>query len=125
MHTEYDLDIGLWHQLTTNPLTKGPYLSSRRLLAFLERSSEDGAFKTAAERGGRWPSWMQMLKELTNEAYRFRASFHAANSTTDNDARFDPTPFEFVDPVDQEAAAKVEAEKESAAQRFNSELGYS
>ena len=110
------VDIGLWHRLTINPDTGAPYLSSRRLLAVLEHLPDDSAVKTAA-RGGRWTDWKQMLAEVANEAYRFRASYHAAHSTDDNDVRFDPTPFEFVDPVVAEVRAEVErAEAEVAAQ---------
>lgn len=66
-----------------------------------------------------------MLKEIANESLRLRASYHAAHSTPEHDARFDPTPFEFVDPVDQEGIAKAKAEEVAAAEQFNAELGYS
>lgn len=118
-------DIAHWHQLTINPETGTPRLSSRRLLTLLEFGPEDGPFKTAAERGGRWSSWKQMLAEIANEGYRFRSSYHAVNSTPENDARFDPTKFEFLDPIDQEIRAKREAEEAAAADEFNAQIGYS
>ena len=110
------VDIGLWHRLTINPDTGAPYLSSRRLLLLLEHLPDDSAVKTAA-RGGRWSDWKRMLAEVANEAYRFRASYHAVHSTEDNDVRFDPSRVEFVDPVVAEVRAELErAEAEVAAQ---------
>lgn len=89
-------------------------MSSRRLLLLLEHIDDEGPFKTAT-RGGRWSLRMQMAAETANEAYRFRASYHAAHSTDDNDVRFDPP--EFIDPVIAEARAELEkVEAEIAAQ---------
>jgi hypothetical protein len=56
---------------------------------------------------------------------RFRASFHAANSTDDNDARFDPSPFFYLDPVDLKAKAEREEQESRAVALFNAEVGYS
>lgn len=119
------IDIAHWHQLTINPETGVPRLSSRRLLVLLEHLDDDSAFKTAAERGGRWPTWKQMLAEIANESYRFRSSYHAVNSTPDNDARFDPSKFEFLDPIDEKLRAEREAEEAAAADLFNTQIGYS
>ncbi len=121
-------DIAYWHRLTLNPETGTPRLSSRRLLVILDTADGDGPFKTAADRDGRWPDWKQMLAELTNEAYRMRSSFFAVNSE-DGAARFDTTPLEFVDPVDERLRAEREAEKEKQAQQsqsdFESAMGFS
>jgi hypothetical protein len=112
-----NIDIGLWHSLAINPLTGGPYLSSRRLLILLEHMPEESEFKRVAERGGRWSIKNQMQAESVNEQYRMRASYHAAHSTDDNDVRFDPTDYEFVDPVVARARAEQEAaEAEISAQ---------
>lgn len=90
-------------------------MSSRRLLILLEKMPEESEFKRVVERGGRWSLKTQILAETVNEAYRFRASYHAAHSTDDNDVRFEPP--EFVDPVVAEARAEQErAEAEVAAQ---------
>lgn len=112
-----NIDIGLWHSLAINPLTGGPYLSSRRLLVLLEHMPEESEFKRIAERGGRWSLAQQIAAEGVNEQYRMRASYHAAHSTDDNDVRFDPTDYEFVDPVIAQARAEAEAaEAEISAQ---------
>lgn len=87
------------------------------MLVLLEKLPDDSEFKTAAERGGRWPEWKQMLAEIANEAYRFRASYHAVHSTEEHDASFDPSPWEFVDPVTRrEQAEREQREAERSAQ---------
>lgn len=112
----HGLDIGLWHRLTINPDTQAPYLSSRRLLILIDKLPDKSEVKTAA-RGGRWPIETQMLSEIANEQLRMRASYHAAHSTDENDVRFDPEPWFFVDPVVAQARAELEAaEAEIAAQ---------
>lgn len=60
------IDIAHWHQLTINPETGCPRLSSRRLMVLLEHLPDTSEFKAAAERGGRWPDWKQMLSEIAN-----------------------------------------------------------
>lgn len=101
-------------------------LSSSELLDYLEWMDEEGAFKTQAERGGRWPTKQQMWAEMVNEAYRFRSSYFAVNGG--EDAVFDVTDLLFVDPVDRELKAKAEAEKAAATQRsqsnFESDMGF-
>lgn len=83
----------------------------------LDKLPDDSEYKTAAERGGRWPLAMELAAESYKEQLRFRASFHAANSTDDNDARFDPEPYFYLDPVDLKAKAEQERrEAEQAAQ---------
>lgn len=110
------LDIGLWHNLATNPLTGGPYLSSRRLLVLIDKLPEESDLKTAA-RGGRWPEWKQMLANVFNEQVDMRASYHAAHSTDECDVRFDPSDYYLIDPVIAKARAEREAvEAEIAAQ---------
>lgn len=99
-------------------------LSSGELLDYLEFMDDEGAFKTAL-RGGRWPDWKQMLAETTNEAYRLRASYHAAHSTPDVDARFDPEPLYFIGPGLREAYEAVAEQEAQAAVDFNAEIGFS
>lgn len=48
-------------------------MSSRRLLVLLEHAPEVGPYKTAL-RGGDWPEWMQMIKEIHKEIALNRAS---------------------------------------------------
>lgn len=117
----YNLDIGLWHRLTINPDTGAPYLSSRRLLVLADRLPDKSEVKTAA-RGGRWPIETQMLSEIANEGLRLRASYHAAHSTDENDVRFDPEPFYFVDPVIAKARAELEAVEAEIAEQTVPEL---
>lgn len=104
-----------------------PVLSSYELLIYLEFMDEAGAFKTDADRGGAWPTWQQMIAETTNEAYRFRASYHLVSSR--GESTFDPSDFEFVDPVirqqrERNTEADAEAAKDSQ-QRFEADIGFS
>ena len=89
-------------------------LSSYRLLELLEFMDENGAFKAAAERGGHWPDWKQMIAEGVNESYRSRALYlHAKYG---EDAAFDLSDFYFVDPVTHRERQKAEeAEAKLAA----------
>lgn len=96
-------------------------LSSYELLYILEFLPEDSAFKTAA-RGGRWPLTTLMAAETLNEAYRFRASYHAAHSTDENDVRFDPTDWLFIDPVVAQAEAEQERAEAAIAAQTEPEL---
>lgn len=120
------LHIKHWHR-GTRGADGDLLLSSYELLEILEHLPENGAFKTAAERGGRWPTWQQMLAETANEAYRMRAAYHVVNGG--EDAGFDPSPFEFVDPVDRERrrqfkAARAEQEAHSQSD-FEAQMGFS
>jgi len=102
-------------------------LSSYELLEILEFLPEESAFKTAAERGGRWPDWKQMIAEGVNESYRMRSAFQAANSE-DGKAGFDTEPFEFLDPIDAAARDEVGATKEAETARsvstFESDISF-
>ena len=104
-----------------------PILSSYELLYILDSLDDESAFKTQAERGGRWPIWKQMLAEVANESYRFRSSFHAANSENGS-AAFETADIEFVDPIvraERAAAAEVKAESDAKSQNtFQIKLGY-
>ncbi len=82
---------------------------------------EDGAFKTAA-RGGRWSEWKQMLAEATNNSYRMLAAYLAFHSTEDNDLRFDPKDFYFLDPREREIAAELERQEAEQASKTEPEL---
>lgn len=111
--------------------TRGPsgdlVLSSSELLNYLEYMDEGGAFKTDAQRGGAWPGWKQMLAENTNEAYRFRSSYHLVSSR--GESTFETEGLEFIDPVIREqrernAAADAEAARDSQ-DRFEAQIGWS
>jgi hypothetical protein len=101
-------------------------LSSYELLELLEHLPEDSAFKTQAERGGRWPDWKQMLAESVNESYRMHAAYNLVNGG--EEASFDPSDYEFVDPVDRKRQAELDAMDEEAAEdaqeRFESQIGF-
>lgn len=96
------------------------------MLELLEFMDEDGAFKTAAERGGRWSTRQQMWAEITNEAYRFRASYQLVNGG--KDAYFDPSDFEFVDPVVRKSREEIAAADAAAAvnaqEQFEAAIGF-
>lgn len=102
-------------------------LSSYELLEILEFLPDESAFKTAAERGGRWPDWKRMLAESVNESYRMRSSFQAANSEN-AEAGFDTADIEFVDPVvraeNDKAAAAKDAADGQAQNTFEHKMGY-
>ena len=102
-------------------------LSSYELLEFLEFLPDESAFKTAAERGGRWPGWKQMLAESVNELYRIHSAFLAANSD-DGEAAFDTEPHEFADPViaklRAEASVNSRAETASKVSGFESDISF-
>lgn len=105
-----------WHRATRDA-DGDLILSSYDLLQILEFLPEDGPFKTAAERGGRWDIKTVMLANIFNEQVDMRASYHAAHSTDDCDVRFDPSDYYAVDPVDAKFRAEQEkAEAEIAAQ---------
>lgn len=57
-------DIFDWHRQS---------MSSRKLLVLLQHAREEDAFKTAM-RGGEWPEWQLMLKEIHKEVAVGRAS---------------------------------------------------
>lgn len=120
------LHIKHWHRGTRGD-DGDLLLSSYELLELLEYLPDTGAFKTAAERGGRWPTWQQMLAEAVNESYRLRAAYHAVNGG--EDSAFDPSPFEFVDPIDRERREQfraADAERQAASNsNFEAELGFS
>lgn len=105
-----NLDIGLWHTLAINPLTGGPYLSSRRLLNLLEHMPEESECKRVIERGGQWDIRTQIAAMSYNEQVDMRASYHAAHSTDECDVRFDPSEYYIIDPV----IAELRAEQEQA-----------
>lgn len=119
-----NIDIGLWHQLTINPLTGGPYLSSRRLLVIIEGLPEGGRYKTAA-RGGRQTRAERVAEEHYNETARLRLSYHVVNGGAD--ASYEP--IFCVDPIDEIEAARLDAEDEQyqaqAIADFESEIGFS
>lgn len=102
-------------------------LSSYELLEILKFLPDESAFKTAAERGGRWSSWQRMLAESVNESYRMRSAFQAAHSE-DGEAGFDTEPFEFLDPIDAQARDKAGATKEAETARsvstFESDISF-
>lgn len=99
------IDIGWWHRFTLDD--EGfPRLSSRRLLALLDELPDLSGYKTALRDGG-WPSWMLMLKQLTNEATLHRASLYAGG---DNEYSVKV----FVDPIE----AREQKEQKEAEEQF-------
>lgn len=126
LHRYHGLHIKHWHRGTRGD-DGDLILSSYELLTYLEFLDEGSEFKAAAERGGRWPTWKKMLAEAVNEAYRLRAAYHVVNGG--EDAGFDPSPFEFVDPVDQERRQQfraIEAEEQARSQaEFEAAMGFS
>lgn len=102
-------------------------LSSYELLYILEFLPEKSAFKTAAERGGRWTGLERMVAEIANEQYRMRSSYFAVNSEG-GELGFSTDAYEFIDPVDQArraADAVTKAIKQSQSQDdFESQIGY-
>ena len=101
-------------------------LSSYELLEVLEFLPEESAFKTDAERGGRWPEWKRMLAEAVNQGYRMHASYLTAHGVEDVS---DTSAYEFVDPVDLAEKRRREELQAAANQqsqiRFEQELGFS
>jgi hypothetical protein len=102
-------------------------LSSYELLEILEFLPDDSAFKTWAERGGRWVDWKRMLAESVNESYRMRSSYLAVNSENGSSA-FDTEDYEFMDPIDAEARVDAdghaEAETSDSVTRFESDISF-
>lgn len=119
-----NLDIGLWHRLTINPLTGGPYLSSRRLLVLLEGLDDEGRYKKAT-RGGRQTRKERVQEETYNEIAILRSSYHTVN-TEDGKGYYEPAILR--DPVDEAEKARRDAEKaeqaEKANQDFESQMGF-
>jgi hypothetical protein len=102
----YHLDIADWH---TGVMT------SRRLLALLEQLPDDSVYKTAFERDGQWPVWMQMLKTVANETSMHRASLYAGG-----DNAYDVQVF--VDPIEQKQRLQEALEEHQFHQEATSEL---
>lgn len=119
-----NLDIGLWHRLTINPLTGGPYLSSRRLLVIIEGLDEEGRYKTA-NRGGRQSRAVRVQEEHYNETALIRASYYTVN-TEDGSGHYEPMILR--DPIDEAEQARLDAEKAQQADRanqdFESQMGF-
>ena len=103
------MDIADWHQGTRDKRGRLK-LSSRKMLVLLEHMRDISAFKTDAERGGAWPDWMQILKELHKETALHRGSLYAGG----------PNEYEvklFMDPVERREAfeSQVDSDEESEA----------
>ncbi len=102
-------------------------LSSYELLYLVEHLPPESAFKTQAERGGRWPVQWQMLAEIANESYRLRSSYQAVNSEGGS-AAFDTADIEFIDPVDAAARRDIDgltaAERSESVARFESDISF-
>lgn len=126
LHRFHQLRIADWHR-GARDADGHLILSSYELLNYVEYLDDEGEFKTAAERGGRWPDWKQMLAENVNESYRMRSTYAAVNSEG-GDAAFDTSEIEFVDPVERERRAKADtakAESDAKSQSaFETKLGY-
>jgi len=99
---EYGVDVADWH---TGRLT------SRRVLVLLDQLSEESRYKTEFERGGNWPVWQQMLKDLHNETALHRAGLYAGG-----ESEYSPTLY--MDPLEIQARI-AEAEE---IQEFHTEV---
>jgi hypothetical protein len=109
------LDIADWHRLTLRP-DGVPVLSSRKLLTILDEGlSEDSAYRTALERDGQWPVWMQMLKQTANETSLNRAVKYAGG-----DNEYAPTVF--LDPIEQRERVEEQLAEEQFHKEATSEL---
>lgn len=113
------LHIKYWHR-GTRGADGDLILSSYELLELLEHLPEDSAFKSAAERGGRWPDWKSMLSECVNEAYRFRALY--LHTRYGDDVSFDPAEYEWLDPVSRRERLEAAAVDEAKAAQTEPEL---
>lgn len=125
LFAQYGLDIGHWNRLTVDPDTRAPRLSSRRLLALLEKMPDTSEFKKASERGGRQARSERVAEETYNEIARLRASFHVAHGG--KEAAYEP--HRYLDPIDERLVAERESEEAEQAQRavaeFEMATGYS
>lgn len=99
---EYGVDVADWH---TGAVT------SRRVLVLLDQLSEESRYKAEFERGGNWPVWQQMLKDLHNETALHRAGLYAGG-----DSEYSPTLY--LDPLEIQARI-AEAEE---IQEFHTEV---
>jgi len=101
-------------------------LSSRKLLVLLERSREDSAFRTDAERGGRQTRALRIATESLNEQLRLRSVYEAVSSR--GEVRWDPADYEWRDPVDQKEIdrkrAEDTAETEQASEDLYTDFGF-
>jgi hypothetical protein len=127
LRRHYQLHIKHWHR-GDRGADGDLILSSYDLLELIEGlPPDDSAFKAAAERGGRWPVWQQMLAEVANEGYRLRAAYHAVNGGAE--AAFNPAEFAFIDPVQREWLKRAEQAAEQQQQQsitaLESEWGFS
>ena len=103
LQREYGINISDWHT---------GVLSSRRVLVLLAELSEQSSFKREFDRGGNWPVWQQMLKDLHNETALHRAGLYAGG-----DNAYNPTTY--LDPIEMaDWLAQAEAE-----QTFHDEAG--
>lgn len=120
------LDIGLWHQLTINPLTNAPYLSSRRLLVLLKKLPEASEYKTWSERNGEYTDAELIALKAHNELAQMHHNYLAL--TVDPEKFEDYEPNRFLKRSEREAFWREKNEAESEQQRgvdeFNAEIGY-
>ena len=107
LQREYHIDLADWHRGA---------ITSRRVLVLLEGLTENSRYRTDFERGGNWPVWMQMLKDLHKETALHRASLYAGG-----DNEYSPTiyldPLEAVEHAEEEQAetAFIEQSEEELA----------
>ena len=108
----YGLDIGLWHQLTIDPDTGGPKLSSRRLLVLLDEAVK-------------WDEGRTIAAETHAELLRLRAAYNLVHGGAD--ATFDAEEHRFLDPQTrrerQIEAAQAATEEQRRIADFNAQIG--
>jgi len=95
-------------------------MSSRRLLVLLDNLTEESAFRTYAERGGRQTRKERVQEETLNEALRLRASTEAIASR--GEVRWDPAEFAWRDPVEQAELDRRRAAEQAAAEADSEDL---
>ena len=112
LQREYRINIADWHT---------GRLSSRRILVLLDQLSENSGYKREFERGGNWPVWQQMLKDLHNETALHRAGLYAGGEHS-----YDPTLY--IDPVEhrqrQAEAEELQEFHDEAESELYGRLGW-
>lgn len=100
------IDIQDWHR---------GWMTSRRMLALLEHPRSSDSPYARALRGGQWPEWMQMLKELHKEFAMYRASWYVGK-------KGEYKPKVFLDPIERQQRWEEAQAQESVTAEVDEEL---
>ena len=106
LQREYQIDLNDWHRGA---------LSSRRLMVLIDNLSETSRYKTEFERGGNWPVWMRMLKDIHTETALHRASLYAGGENA-------YSPMVYLDPVEQEQVRADAQDEDDFLEQSTEEL---